>query len=402
MTAPPSTSVGPPAGDGSPGARWRGIPRRWRVVLSILLAATGVDVVVAVAGSFGTGGTPSAQGSSSSYDPSAVGTQAMAELLAHFGHPVQRLLVPFTATAVPSDATLVVADPIGWDGAQARAVHDFAASGGRVVLAGGPFASADLRTVLGRARVPLRSPVGVATARAVGHAPEVAGVAVVDADVTDGAWDETGATTAILRGSGGDLAVAADVGSGRVVLLASASPLRNDYLGDADNAAFALDLAGGPGRTVAFDENAHGFGSGSGLGALPARWKWVLVVAALAVGVWVVSAARRFGPPVAAERVLAPARVEYVNGLATVLAAGDARRVGEAVAPLALATRASLCRYLGVPDATGDDTLRVMAHAAGLSDAFVGACLAAPDDAGHALALGRAHAWLEQERRSHR
>jgi len=383
------------------GDRWRSVPRRWRVVVVLVVALAGFDVLAAVTGSFGATGSGSAAGPSSSFDPSPQGTQALAELLVRFGHPVRRLEEPFSAGAVPPSTTLVVADPQGWDAAQSGAVAAFVRSGGRAVLAGGPLGASDLRTILGIRAVPVYSPVGVHSAHAVGAAPEVAGVSMVDADPSGGAWDITGGTTPILRNGDAVLAVVANVGAGRVVLLASASPLRNQFLGDADNAAFALDLAGGAGRAVAFDEYAHGFGSG-GLGALPTRWKWALGLAGVAALVWIWSAARRFGPPGATERVLAPARVGYVDGLATVLSATADRGVGAAVEPVARATRSSLCRYLGVPDEATDQVLASTARAAGVPDGIVGAALAPPTDRQSALATGRAHAWLERERRSYR
>jgi len=405
--APPGTGAAggdgaaPTGGDGpsSVGARWRTIPRRWRIVLVVVAAVAAGDAVVAVAGSFGSGGGTTSAGSSSSFDPSAAGTQAMAELLPRFGHAVSRLQAPVAAGVVPVSSTLVVADPVTWDAGQTGALAAFLRSGGHAVLAGGPFNSSVLRTLLGTGDVPVITPVGVASARAVGSAPEVAGVSVVDADPGGGAWATVGTTTPILAQEGATLAVVADVGAGRLVLLASSSPLQNALLGDADNAAFAVDVAGGPGRPVVFDEYAHGFGAG-GLGALPLRWKWALVLGALAVVLWMWSAARRFGPPEPAERALAPARVAYVDGLAAVLAATDARRVGEAVAPVHRAARSSLCRRLGVPDDTSDAEVAVVARAAGLSDELVSTALAPPTDKQHALAAGRAHSWLDQEWRS--
>jgi hypothetical protein len=392
-----------PGGGSEPsvGERWRAVPRRWRITLAVLAAVAGVDAVVAVARGFGSTGTQGAAGTSSSFDASPNGTEAMADLLSRFGHPVSRLQETFSAGVIPLSTTLVVADPVRWDTGQTHALDAFVRSGGRVVLAGGPFNSSDLRTLLGTPHVPLLSPVGVASAHAVGNAPEVKGVSVVDADPSDGAWDDAGRTTPILRNGGASLAVAANVGAGRVVLLASASPLRNGLLGEADNAAFALDLAGGGGRAVAFDEYVHGFGQG-GLGALPSRWKWALVVAALAVVVWMWSAARRFGPPERAERALPPARVEYVEGLATVLAATDARRVGDAVMPVHRAARSALCRYAGVPSDSSDASIAAAARATGLSDSLVRVALVAPTDKESALATGRAFAWLEHERRAHR
>jgi hypothetical protein len=399
--SPPPPPPTPGAAQPSIGVRWRTVPRRWRIVFVVLAAIAAVDVVASVAGSSGSTGVPAASGTSSSFDSTPDGTEAMAELLARNGHPVSRVQQSLSAGTLPSATTLVVADPVKWDTGQTGALRAFVRAGGRVVLAGGPFNSSVLRTLLGTSNVPVLSPVGVTSAHAVGTAPEVAGVSVVDADPSGGAWDQAGTTTPILRGDGASLALVADVGAGRLVLLASASPLRNEFLGDADNALFALDLAGGRGRAVAFDEYAHGFGQG-GLEALPAHWKWAFLVAALAVVVWMWSAMRRFGPPERPERALAPARVEYVEGLATVLAATDARRLGEALAPVQRAARASLCRRIGVPDDTTDAVIAGAALSAGLDDGLVHAALVAPTDADGALATGRAHAWLEQERRSYR
>ena len=400
-TGPSTSTPTPGASQPGIGVRWRTVPRRWRIVFVVLAAIAAVDVVASVAGSSGSTGVPASSGTSSSFDSSAVGTQAMAALLARTGHPVRRVQQSLSAGTLPVSTTLVVADPVTWDAGQTDALRAFVRAGGRVVLAGGPFNSSVLRTLLGTSNVPVLSPVGVTSAHAVGSAPEVAGVSVVDADPSGGAWDQAGTATPILRGDGASLALVADVGAGRVVLLASASPLRNEFLGDADNALFALDLAGGPGRAVAFDEYAHGFGQG-GLGALPAHWKWAFLVVGVAVVVWMWSAIRRFGPPERPERALAPARVAYVEGLATVLAATDVRRLGEALAPVQRAARASLCRRIGVPDDTADAVIAGAARSAGLDEGLVHAALVAPTDADSALATGRAHAWLEEERRSYR
>lgn len=399
VTAPAATA--PQDRTRGVGERWRSVPRRWQVVVVLLAALAGVDVAWSVVGSLGSNGTPSSAGPSSSFDPSSTGVQALAELLVRFGHPVARLSFPVSSSALAPRSTLVVADPLAWGSAQDGPLHAFLRGGGRAVLAGAGFSAADLRTILGTAEVPVYSPVGQASARAVGNAPEIAGVGVVDVDPAEGAWAEPGATTPLLQGPDGWVAVAADVGAGRVVLLATASPLRNDLLGRADNAAFALDAVGAPGRHVVFDENVHGFGGG-GIGALPSRWKWALSLAGVAVLVWLWSAARRLGPAQPDERRLAPARVGYVEGLATVLAATSGPAVGEAVVPLRRATRAALCRFLGIPDATGDDVVRATARARGVPEEVLGPALAVPSDGGGALAVARAHAWLtqRQQRRS--
>ena len=118
--APPPPVAG--ASQPSVGERWRAIPRRWRITLAVLAAVAGVDTVVAVVGSMGATGTQGASGNSSSFDASPAGTEAMADLLARFGHPVSRLQEAFSASAIPLSTTLVVADPVKWDTAQTDAL----------------------------------------------------------------------------------------------------------------------------------------------------------------------------------------------------------------------------------------------------------------------------------------
>ena len=103
------------------------------------------------------------------------------------------------------------------------------------------------------------------------------------------------------------------------MFLADASPLENEYLGSADNAAFALALAGADGRPVVFAEGVHGFGTRRGLGAIPGPWKVALLLLALAALAFVWSRARRFGPPDRPARRLPPARAEYVRGAVVAL-----------------------------------------------------------------------------------
>ena len=57
---------------------------------------------------------------------------------------------------------------------------------------------------------------------------------------------------------------------------------------------------------VAFDEYDHLLtSSGSGIAGLPGHWQAGLLLALVAVVVWILSAARRFGPATAASRELA-------------------------------------------------------------------------------------------------
>ena len=99
------------------------------------------------------------------------------------------------------------------------------------------------------------------------------------------------------RTDGAALVTESRVGRGEILFVADASPLENAYLGLADNAAFALGLAGDAPRPVEFVEGVHGYGESRGLGAIPTPWKMALIVLAAAAVVLAWSRSRRFGPP---------------------------------------------------------------------------------------------------------
>jgi hypothetical protein len=187
------------------------------------------------------------------------------------------------------------------------------------------------------------------------------------------------------------------VGSGRVTLLADSSPLQNRLLGQADNAALGLALAGPRGRPVAFLESYHGYGAGSGLSALPLAWKLLLGGLGLAALVYAVARGRRFGPPEEEGRTLAPPRREYVDSLAAVVA--RSKRRDDAVGPVRRAARDTLLRRASVPSGGYYDAVRVAAKRVGLADEDAEALLreAVTDD--DVLALGRAAARIRQDHR---
>jgi hypothetical protein len=233
---------------------------------------------------------------------------------------------------------------------------------------------------------------------ATGNAPELAGVTTVEADPTDsGAWTNPGGTTPILVGPDGSaLATVADVGPGRLVLLATATPLQNALLDHADNAAFAVALVGGPGRAVAFDEYTLSVAvSSTGFAAIPGRWRWGIGLPLLcALLLWLWSAIRRFGPPEPRERTFTPARVHYVDSLATVLAATPPDQAHEALDPVRQAARNRLLHHCGLPGDASDAAIVQAATTLTLPDELVGAVLRTPRSGEDVMALGRAHVWL--------
>jgi hypothetical protein len=182
----------------------------------------------------------------------------------------------------------------------------------------------------------------------------------------------------------------ADVGRGRIAVMADASSLQNRLLGQADNAALGLSLAGPPRRPVLFAESLHGFGAATGLDAIPGDWVWALSGLALAGIVLALSRARRLGPPERPDRELAPPRRAYAESLGRTLARTSDR--GTAVESLQGHGRRLLARACG-PDAP-DAALRAAALRFGVEESEVDALLDPDTGRRDPLAAGRAYARL--------
>ena len=143
---------------------------------------------------------------------------------------------------------------------------------------------------------------GIHDAALLVPAPDLAGAVHLRGSGEGGSWKDTGAALPTYGSATRSLVAVASLGFGRVILLADASPLQDGYLGDADNARFALAAAGPPSRPVVFFESYHGYGPAAGVGSIPGRWEALLgglVLAALAL---MVARGRRLGPPEAEGR----------------------------------------------------------------------------------------------------
>ena len=229
-------------------------------------------------------GTPSRLivGPASSFDTSSRGVSALAQLLAGRRHPIRQLNVPVRSASLPLPGTLFVLDPQATLTNELPAIDRYLAAGGSVVLAGRP-AVGTLRVLLGRGPLPLWQAATPGPSRAGAPVPQNYAARTVISN-TGGSWRTTtttgvagpkpGQVRTLVGGTRGALALIADVGRGRLVLLASSSPLDNGLLARGDDAAFALDLAGPAGTAVAFDEYDHlQTSSGSGIAGLPATGK---------------------------------------------------------------------------------------------------------------------------------
>ena len=387
---------------------WRSMHPGTRALVAFVALVIGLNLVTAgvtvVTGGSGPGGP-----TSSSYATAGDGLAAYAELLARNGHPVERVRTSLDEATLDPGTTLVVADPAGVTPAEAEAIARFVGAGGRLVAAG-----RDAAPVL--AGLPGGGPewddAGVRSARPLVPAPEVAGVTTVES-AGAGSWDRSGGTLPLLGDRERVLATVVVAGAGRVVALADASPLQNRLLARADNAAFALAIAGagrpgdtagagrpgdtaGAGRPVAFAEAQHGYGRRTGLGAIPARWRWALAGGVLATIVWMWSRGRRLGPPDDIERPAPPARRAYVDAMAGALA--RTRQPDVVAAPLQERARRRLAARAGLPADAGEDDLRRVARELQLPpdevDALFRTCRTDDD----VVAVGRALAQLSGHR----
>jgi hypothetical protein len=383
--------------------RWRRVPFGWRVVIVIVVAVVVAEYASSVVSGLG-GSGGGAVGSSSTYDSSATGTEALAQLLGERGHAVERLGAPLADRPATARRTVFVLDPATWSSADTAALRRDLAVGDRVVLGGRPPTA--LSRLLGISSPPSWQSAAAGATHPVSAATELTGVHTVISP-GPGAYVGTGApagtVTPLLRGPGATLAFVAGAGPGSVVLLASSSPLRNGVIGRADNAAFALDLVPS-GWAVTFDEYDHGFGRpGTGLAGLPAPWRWGLGLALAAVLVWILSAARRFGPPDPPARIPVPARVRYVDAMATLLSTRPAHDRVEAAEPVRREARRRLCRHLGVPFDAADDVMAArLAYgvgATGVPASTAEAVLRPPATPEDLVALGAALAELERHDR---
>jgi hypothetical protein len=376
-------------------ARWDLVPPGWKAVAVVVGVVVIVSALVQLTSAVTEGSVPQGP-QSSSFSATPEGLAAYAQLLSRNGVRVQQVVSQLGQVDIPSGATVVVAAPTTWRSSNSAALAKLLHAGARVVVAGQP--PAGLLGALGLAAPPTWSANSITDAHSVSSSPLLFGVGQVDS-TGPGSWLSLGDADPLLSSGSSYLAVSEPVGAGTLVLLASAAPLQNRLIGQADNAAFAIDIGMSPAKAVAFDEYDHGYGQvGGGIAGLPSWWKAALLLALAAVILWLLSAARRFGPPEDADRVLAPPRVAYVEAMATLLSTASPERAAGATAAVQVRARDGLCRRIGVPsDAPDDEIARVAASTAVPAD-LVATVLSTPRTADELVAVGRASAELARER----
>ena len=337
-------------------ARYKALPQggRWAIglvalVLGFNLMAFAVEAVY--------GGAPSGP-PSSTFTTDGGGTAAYAELLERNDKQVEPLREEPARAELDPASTVFVLSPQRVGAPDAQALADFVDDGGRLVVAvDGP---ADwLRAIV--VAPPTWTTPGTGSARALVPVEETNGVESVSS-AGGGAWESAGETLPIVAGDR-LVATVADVGDGRVVMLADPTLLQNAFLDASDNAAFGLAIAGDRGSMV-FAESFHGYTEATGFAALPEQARWTLVLLAVAIGVLMLAYGRRFGPPDRIRREFPPSRRAYVDALAGAL--GKMRDREAVLSPLRARARVALARRLHVPDTVDDDALLEAARRQGL------------------------------------
>jgi Domain of unknown function (DUF4350) len=364
------------------------VSKRAKTVLVVLAAIVAVDVTLQAIDRL-SGGRPSGP-TSSSYATAPTGLAAYAELLARAGHAVERARHRAAGMKLVPRTTVVVLDPDAVDGRDQQALSEFVRDGGRL-LAGGADSARWLRDLVGSDLT--QEPVGATLTTPLAPVPEVAGVRRV-ASAGDGAWTATARALGVLGSGGASLVAAADVGLGRVLVVADASPLQNDLLAHEDNAALGLGLAGPKQRRVVFLEGYHGFEQATGVDAIPTSWLVALGLLGAAALVFMLARGRRLGPPEVAARELPPPRREYVDSLGATLA--RTRRAAAAIEPVVRHVRAEVVRRSALGDSASEEDVVAAATRLGIAPDDARAVLAPPPGNVDVLAAGRALAVLER------
>ncbi len=324
----------------------RSVPPALVVVLA--LVASLVLVVLSTA-------PPSGNSDPSSRVAGKAGTLAAYDWLSALGFNTHRVSNQFGLGG--TDVLVMIEPTVAVTGTDADAVMRWLSAGGDLVLAVSP-ASAPLAQ-------PLLSSlhVSVDVARAAGESvpaqPFDAGDRVHRVPMAAGLGIAPAATLTPLLRQGTTITAAAERvrGAGRAYLVSSPFPFSNDGLRDADSATLLLSLIErARGGAIGFDEYHHGeqSASASGVSAIfDSPLGLGLVLAVVAVIVYLAVSGRRLGRPLAAtDAGLVPSTATYIAAMAGLYArSGDRRAVA---ARYADELKRRLGRSIGM-DATTDD-----------------------------------------------
>jgi hypothetical protein len=328
--------------------------RKLAVAFAAVLALALVLAIFLVSG--GDAGVPS-----SSFASSNRGAKAAFLLLEQMGYRPQRWTRPPRELAsLPSNATLIIADPLTDEGDEREAVRQFVQRGGRVVAAGVTFAPFFPGYAMRPGqphfeRKAYRPAMPSALTRGINEI-RMAPSAYFDPD-TWPAHFRDGDESPVGRFA---------YGSGEVVWWSTSEPLSNSAISEAGNAQLLLNSVGSAGRgPVLWDEYFHQGAKTVVDSVLESPLRWALLQCALIGALACFTYSRRFGPvrhSIATSR-LAP--MEFVETLAALYHKTGVAHVAFEIVYEQF--RASLQRRFAVrPSATSDQIAEsIAAHLPG-------------------------------------
>ncbi len=315
----------------------------------------------------------------SSLSDAGTGSSAYRALLRRYGFAVEVQRGRLADGGLhPGLDTLLVIDATSATDEEIMVVRRFLAAEGNVVVAG---ADGGLLRALG-----LRPPATVPAPGGAVEAPVGARRYRIDAPGLR-VWQRGGVT--------GPLTATPVRYEGRLVALADAAPFLNRNLTRADNAGFAVAVAGPRDGRVVFAEGVHGHGGATGFDALPSRWRYALVGGLLAALLTLVATGRRLGPPEDPDRDLGPGRERYATSIGASLERTDRPEV--ALAPLQADARAALARRAGLPPDAAEPEMRRAAARLGWEPDEIDALFHSVEGTDVVLAVGRASVRARKE-----
>jgi hypothetical protein len=357
----------------------------------IVIATAVLTILLAASAAFMTPQARDAGGGASSFSHAASGGKAVYRTLEAAGYDVRRSFEPLTSLqAEPARTSLILSGQGSPSELDRRALRAFLEAGGLAVLVGA--AGAD---VIGVAGVePADSSVTSPSVHRV-FAPSPLAAGAPEITMTPGhgtpRFDATHVAVFAVSPSA-PLVSTARIGRGRVVWLASATPLENAHVASAGNLRFLLNALGAPGeRTVVWDEHYHGHSRSLWSYAAGTPLPWIAAQAGLIALAMLVAYSRRSGPVRARATDPRSSPMEFIDMLRALYKRAEASNAAVRAARGRLARAVTSTCGLP-PDSSHDAIARAVAPKITGSEDDVLELLAASDRAAHAGNLTGAEA----------
>jgi hypothetical protein len=306
---------------------------------------------------------------------SGSGAAALYWTLQDMGVTARRRTAPFLDADSLRGVVAVIAPSTPLSDEEAGAAVEFVRRGGTLVYVPGPYEmdgpmldTLGVRAAWIRGVTPWSGETRQALPRPHRWTGDLDGVTGFQR-VLDDTAGVLGRADTLLVLQGQPVAATWTLGQGRMVLFADPGPLRNGALKGSGAATFFARMAADEARgdTLWFDEYHHGFdGGGDGMVTGMVRHAWralprgMLVQLALAVGLLLWAAGRRFGAPLQPVPVRRRSPLEHVEALAGAYRQAGARRTARRLLLAGLARR--LGRRAPPDDAAAGEMLGRMAR----------------------------------------